>query len=160
MEKNEKTCFNAETNNFNQRTACRAPLRLSKQQHLVWAVTRFCGRWVNYGPPWICCDFLLIIFYYLIYQVVSCEDYLFDYIGGDIEPNDYPKVDSAFDCQKKCKENQNCNFWTWGMKTHESSNVAAICFLKKDVTSKIQNNHTISGPKYCRGKSLMCIFFG
>ena len=61
--------------------------------------------------------------------MVSCEDYLFDYIGGDIEPNDYPKVDSAFDCQKKCKENQNCNFWTWGMKTHESSNVAAIWVL-------------------------------
>ena len=26
-EKDEKTCFNAETNDFNQRTACRAPVR-------------------------------------------------------------------------------------------------------------------------------------
>ena len=29
-EKDEKTCFNAETNNFNQRTACRAPIWWSK----------------------------------------------------------------------------------------------------------------------------------
>ena len=29
-EKDEKTCFNAETNDFDQRTACRAPVCWSK----------------------------------------------------------------------------------------------------------------------------------
>ena len=69
----------------------------------------------------------------------------------DISPNSLHGRNSATDCQKKCQENKECNFWTWGMANHPQGEVQRICYLKKFKDIVMENKFTISGPKTCKG---------
>ncbi len=74
---------------------------------------------------------------------VGCHEFDTDYTSNSLNSN--PElVTSHFECQKKCKEHEECKFWTMHKETMK-------CWLKTDNQLKTYDISRISGPKECAG---------
>ncbi len=70
------------------------------------------------------------------------------------EKKEIRNIPNFFDCQSWCKENPECNFWSWTLPSHVNINK---CFhFDSSKVSLIQNSSAISGRKDCKGKSNEC----
>ena len=60
-------------------------------------------------------------------------------------------VTSVSNCSSSCVQNQQCLYFAYNQTSNE-------CFLKSEMTDKMYSIHFISGPKNCRGQSVIPTF--
>ncbi len=75
---------------------------------------------------------------------------LSDYPGNNVANVAFEDETAVADCQERCQDNPDCNYFTLVFPPHVSSS----CWLKsaKDEDSISPNELMISGPKHCPGK--------
>ena len=80
-------------------------------------------------------------------QSCSCFEDNIAYIGNNIVMGVDNPQPSRSACQKSCKENPDCEFWTWG----KSGTSADRCYLKDacDNITVTQDDTYVSGSKDC-----------
>ena len=77
------------------------------------------------------------------------------YIGTDIHLETIEKIPSSHDCQKKCQENPNCQFWTYIPYIPSNYNKLGQCYLHHDPYQDIDYKPCeptfwcIRGPRFC-----------
>jgi len=76
----------------------------------------------------------------------NCFEKGIDYVGNDVKEGYNISTSSAEDCQWRCQENDQCQFWTWD-RTWKNA-----CWLKTAMTETKFNYEVLSGPKYCVSK--------
>ena len=78
-----------------------------------------------------------------------------DYEGDDLANQPIKDIANAHDCQVKCVNTQECKYFTY-MDTSMDHEWAGNCWLK-DGQGEIKSfTGLTSGPKYCKGESLLC----
>ncbi len=75
----------------------------------------------------------------------GCIEDNVDYTGNDITTT---RAYSAKECQRQCKNNSICRFWTWVKPEFGTS---AACFLKDHIKERKTNYKTTSGLGDCSG---------
>jgi len=74
-----------------------------------------------------------------------CYEYNFDYPGSDLHSLTPWTASSAEDCQRKCEEHSQCQFFTYNFV-----NPLWNCFLKSSSAGRTSSGKHTSGPKRCQ----------
>ena len=75
--------------------------------------------------------------------VESCFDNDIDYSGYDINKDYLIPTTSANQCQEKCQERSDCNFWTWDPTWNNA------CWMKVSKGPIKRKQYLVSGTKHC-----------
>ena len=104
------------------------------------------GIWVNFFYLGKCKEkipLLLLLFTESCFQNGQYNDYVLDSLV---------EIPSAQDCQKKCQEHPDCQFWTWNTYGN-----LGHCYLQSydaalDTKSCDPSIICVRGPKFCQGR--------
>ena len=78
-----------------------------------------------------------------------------DYEGDDLANQPIKDIANAHDCQVKCVNTQECKYFTY-MDASMDDERAGSCWLKDGQGEIKSYTGLTSGPKYCKGESLLC----
>ena len=99
----------------------------------------------------------LTILTFLPLAVSGCFLYNVEYKGSNLNADHSLKTSDAAGCQRACKSDSRCGFWSWISPDYNDYAYRQDCYLKT-ANSYIENNQgVISGPKDCGSRKLFPI---
>ena len=86
----------------------------------------------------------------ITWQTKTCFEKDINYKGEDINNGLMLLTASASECQTNCVVNTHCNYFTWAdPNSFPDANYHNSCWLKKSLTTKVNQVGSVSGPKVC-----------